>query len=64
MLKRRIISEEERAAAEAIASAPAPISDCRPGIRGRCSIPGCPRCDPPADAGGDVKPETDKGGYQ
>lgn len=46
MLKRRFISDEERAAAEAIAAAPQPVSDCRPGIRGRCSIPGCPRCDP------------------
>lgn len=50
MLKRRTPepTDAERELAAAITAAGPPVSDCRPGIRGRCSIPGCPRCDPPA----------------
>lgn len=48
MLKPRVISDEERARAAEIAAAPV-VSECRPGIRGRCGIQGCPRCDPPQE---------------
>lgn len=52
MLKRRVVSDDERAAAEAVQRAyeQSVKSECRPGIRGRCGIPGCPRCDPPEPA--------------
>jgi hypothetical protein len=45
MMKRRIVSDEERALAEERAKAQ-PVSDCRPGIRGVCGREDCPRCRP------------------